>query len=158
MASITTLDEEDQPKLLEAVDMLTTYISTHHVHLVLGGFRNVKDPNETTFDILFCSLQEFEVHCNPSYMSGWTTVFSFAGKKSPFHGRELRHGLGSFGWVLYNRRRESIFLICISHNFVFISVAWRHWRRECWTSFWVFSTNTPKSWALQETFKSRQSW
>ena len=70
MASITTLDEEDQPKLLEAVDMLTTYISTHHVHLVLGGFRNVKDPNETTFDILFCSLQEFEVHCNPSYMSG----------------------------------------------------------------------------------------
>ena len=58
MASITTLDEEDQPKLLEAVDMLTTYISTHHVHL-----------------------------------------------------------------VLYNRRRESIFLICISHNFVFISVA-----------------------------------
>ena len=69
MASITVLDEEDKPKLLEAVDVLTTYISTHHVHLVLGGFRKLNDPNETTFDILNCSLDEFEVHCNPSYMS-----------------------------------------------------------------------------------------
>ena len=57
MASITTLDEEDQSKLLEAVDVLKTYISTHHVHLVLGGFRKVNDPNETTFDTLNCSHQ-----------------------------------------------------------------------------------------------------
>ena len=92
MDSISTLDEEDQSKLLEAVDVLKTYISTHHVHLVLGGFRKVNDPNETTFDTLNCSLDEFEVHCNPSYMSVVANLAFLAlveGQLVPLRGKKV---------------------------------------------------------------------
>ena len=69
LAANCSLGQEDQIELGKNVETLITWISSHHIHLALGGFRKVNDPAELTFDILNCSLGEFEDNCNAYFMA-----------------------------------------------------------------------------------------
>ena len=134
LLSSTRLEDENRLSLVAKVDELTTYISSHPVHLVLGGFRKINDPKEFSFDVLNCSLAEFEENCNANYMAIVAKLAIMAleeGKYFPLKGKQVLSMAVDLEFKLdlmveyfeEEKQKARIIPICICDNFVFVSVS-----------------------------------